>query len=544
MSKILDIQGDIYSKNGTKILNNGYDEKDSFFNGDIITTQIRLDGNISGNVILKSSEVSDNYIFEFPPTAGNTGDILSYQSSNGKLHWKSTKESSIDVYQSTGSSEIISSTGSYIETFDTSIVNKFSEKINNSTISLNIIGNWLVETSFTCNLIETGSNNILSTSVDISNNSNMTSVTKGNIRNISLIDSNKMNISLVDSLAVSTLPSFIGIETLTSGLTGSIDPNYFTKVTILNETESSSLVNITTYESAISYPIANGDQYSSNPTGPNLIIFNNIVTGMLNGDYKSHSSNLETLNYQITKHKDNDNNIVYILANTGETPAVGGYIYFWENWQFDGYIQCPHPNSDLDSETTGLYIAQSIKPRALIIAGTHRCNSLTLGICDGTTSVCSGGATKHRLSDMSHQVLSYFFEGSKAMRDHNTSSICVSIHGKGSGTSDIQFSNGTDYDTASTIGIANIMRNESNNEGLTTVSANLSTDTVDAGLIGTDDTNGRLWNNQFDPCQGGDVPVGDVTQKFLHCECDLTFRQTTSEQDKFITALLNTRKLI
>jgi hypothetical protein len=304
------------------------------------------------------------------------------------------------------------------------------------------------------------------------------------------------------------------------------------------------------FEARQTYPAAGVDNYAelsdSNKRKLSYIVHNLLANKVdFYGNYASYVPILLEVGYRFALLKDNRGSLVCCLF---DSENVGSYLYYWLYGQkHNVYISVPHPTADLNTELVGLYLAQNMTypPKCVVIAGTHRCNSLTNTSCDGTTQVCTPGVSNpYRISDVVHTVKSNHFIMFQTLFALNNTSVTIEIHGKAASTPIFNMSDGTSLDETG-YSLSNLMKAELVAQGFTVECANTVGDPNT--LSGSTNSVGRWMNGMQgifpaanNACDQGSVTNRvDVSNRFLHFECAINFRTSSLDQDKFIVALEN-----
>ena len=264
-------------------------------------------------------------------------------------------------------------------------------------------------------------------------------------------------------------------------------------------------------------PGSSGDDYSE-PNLSQLNTWNTTIDYLLTDNLTSARSTVNGLNYQITEFTDTSispNQVFYVLEEKSpQSKYWGTYVFSKTPTRNNLIIQAPHSKYDTNTGKQAVYCFKKNVAKALLINGTHRCNSDDFSSCSGTTSVC-GSSDSYRKSDLAHNVQSVFQKTTENLFNSISNSVFIQLHGFGKKSTDpyVIMSNGTretpTTDYATQIKDALLAEDSS----LTFKLAHIDTDWT--RLIGFTNTQGRLINNSADFCL---TSATTTSGRFIHIE--------------------------
>lgn len=310
-------------------------------------------------------------------------------------------------------------------------------------------------------------------------------------------------------------------------------------IQLSGQTKSGSLqVYLSEYLESI--PESIGNQYTV-PSNENLAVWKDGVQQLLSDDLQEAKARLELLNYQIIEYTDTSNdptNFYYILEETEPRQFFGGtFIFTLSICSEFVTIQAPHTQFDSNTGLEAVHCFSRISSGALMLAGTHRCNSNLSSSCDGTTSAC-GSSEPYRQSDLAHTQQSFFQATTEAISIHHSSSVFVQLHGFSKSDSDpyVIMSNGSR--TTPIIDYTDILKDQ-----LRLVDPSLTFRVAHSNLawtrlIGFTNVQGRYLNNSTDPCEEN---AEGGTGRFIHIEQERgKLRENEEGWEKMARALAKT----
>ena len=286
-------------------------------------------------------------------------------------------------------------------------------------------------------------------------------------------------------------------------------------------------------------PISSGNNYSE-PLASQLDQWDTIINALLQENIDNAVTSAGAFGYQITEFTDttiSPNQIFYVLEKKATQSNFWGTYVFNNTSERDNLVlMAPHSKYDTNTGKEAVYCFKDASARALLINGTHRCNSSLASSCSGSTSAC-GSSAPYRISDMAHTTTSMFQKTTETLFSSVTNSVFIQLHGFSKLPTDpyVIMSNGTretpaiDYATL----IKNALFNEDNT--LTFKLANIDTDWD--RLIGFTNTQGRLINNSADFCNSSATATSG---RFIHIEQEKTkLRDDITGWAKMSNALKN-----
>ncbi|MEQ8819698.1 MAG: lamin tail domain-containing protein [Sumerlaeia bacterium] len=288
------------------------------------------------------------------------------------------------------------------------------------------------------------------------------------------------------------------------------------------------------------------------PSDVDQTAFQALVARMLAGEFEGAFADAIPLGYEVVEFLDEDSGITFMLLREIETPGDVGFtgqgVFFFgigPDTRPDLCLQAPHPIFDsLTINQLGLAIPQ-LEPRVAMVAGTHRNNSTSTTLCDGTFS----GGLPYRISDVAHFEDNFFHATHRHLQATNPDMVHVQFHGfccPGDPqdypdlTDDVVASSGFDQAPqanslvqlfADRVAAQNFFADDGSLNGDLTTTA-IFGDTTDE-LGATNNIQGRITNGvaEADAC---DTPAGGASGRFLHIEQDPDVRE---EPQHIITAL-------
>ena len=274
-------------------------------------------------------------------------------------------------------------------------------------------------------------------------------------------------------------------------------------------------------------PHSGGSNEYQVPTTEQLDIFKNVIRSMVNEDYATANTIAEGIGYKVVQLLDTNGTTHYILQNNS-TNYWGTFIFNPTAERENLIIQSPHSFYDSYTGLQGILVHRVAKTFAFFMNGTHRCNSTSYSVCDGTTTAC-GSSGPYRVSDQAHNINNTFQAATQVLEEEMVDPIYIQLHGFSKGSTDpyLIMSNGTSYQPAGTDYIALLRDALLNIDGVLTFKiAHIDTDWT--RLIATTNTQGRLVNGSSNPCSSSATQnVG----RFIHIEQERS-RLRDSETDR------------
>ena len=203
------------------------------------------------------------------------------------------------------------------------------------------------------------------------------------------------------------------------------------------------------------------------------------------------------------------------------------------------HVSVPHPLYDSHTNTESVTVMRGTGARFLSVSTTHRCSNAATTSCSGTTSVC-GASGAYKVSDVAHEVGSFFHHFGTIVHDRSASTHTLQLHGCGSTSCPSNGDNGDivarlsagTTDNLPATELVNVL-NEELNEELAPLQSGSSLScnepSADKQLCGTTNTLGRYINGQQDPCQNSASVFTD--SRWLHIEQNRNIRQDDGAGD-------------
>lgn len=275
-------------------------------------------------------------------------------------------------------------------------------------------------------------------------------------------------------------------------------------------------------------PGSTGNQYLI-PSEQELETWNTASLQLLNDNLTQARSTFGTLNYQVIEFTDTSiqpDGFYYVLEEMEPRQFYGGTYVLGDNSCSEFItVQAPHPLFDTNTGLQAVYCFSRTRLGALMIAGTHRCNSNVSSSCDGTTSAC-GSSEPYRESDLSHTEQSFFQAMTEVLSEFHPTSVFVQLHGFAKQETDpyVIISNGSR--TTPVIDYSQKLRDELDliDPELTFRLAHINQSWT--RLIGFTNTQGRYLNGSIDPC-AEEASMG--SGRFIHVEQEKEKLRETSE---------------
>jgi len=298
-------------------------------------------------------------------------------------------------------------------------------------------------------------------------------------------------------------------------------------------------VDLSSYVSgSLRYVQAFSEGYSV-PTTSALNQFDSLVIGLMNQNLEAVRAAAGAIDFQLIRIIDSGagNNELYCL----EELLLRGQGFYCVD--FDSlnshHVSVPHPLFDSHTNAESVTVLRATGARFLSLSSTHRCSNAGTSSCSGTTSVC-GAPGAYKVSDVAHNVNSYFYHFGMIVHDRSASTHTMQLHGCGSAAcpsndddADIvaRLSAGTTSDLPATelVNVLNAELNEELSPLQLGSSLSCSEPVTDKQLCGTTNTLGRYINGQPDPCQNSASDFAD--SRWLHIEQNANIRQNDGAGD-------------
>lgn len=286
------------------------------------------------------------------------------------------------------------------------------------------------------------------------------------------------------------------------------------------------------------------------PSAANRTTWRAVINALLDQDYTTAAALADTQFYNLVEFTDTGlSRTYYVLVEQLSVViqpirGLGTYVFYPPGRRLLN-VQSPH--SVIDSNTRAESIAMFVGLRAAFLqfAGTSRCASSTVSACDGTTTTCSPTSQPYRISDVAHNVDTFYQVASDVLAAQATELVSVSVHGFGPCdsadalvTSIAQISNGTSGDVEDSLSTRlafaynDILFNlPTPYPGLGGGSCNATaSDPPEVQRVGCPvfcggtNTQGRSINGSPDPC-GTRVTNAPLPERFIHLEQQRSLRQ-------------------
>ncbi len=253
---------------------------------------------------------------------------------------------------------------------------------------------------------------------------------------------------------------------------------------------------------------------------------------LLRGNIQAARNGFEAIKLEVVHFYDAGGADFYLIREPeGSTPRGWGLYAVNPAPLKNIALEVPHPVADQFTEGEATDFFLTMKAKALLIAGSHRCANVTSSGCSGTTDVCTGSAAPYRISDASHSTQQLFEEAHEALIDFDASLVAVALHGFAETAGDPQafVSDGTD-DPASATSLVNQLK------GLLTSTTSCNDGSPGATLCGTEDVQGRYANASANMCT---ADATSASGRFLHIEQSLDLRTPdgNANPDQLLQAL-------
>jgi hypothetical protein len=277
-------------------------------------------------------------------------------------------------------------------------------------------------------------------------------------------------------------------------------------------------------------PGSSGNHYQD-PSPAEIVLFNDVLSAIVDADVALAASLANALDYEVIRFIDNtlpQNQEFIILQKTPSGDHFWGSLIYNQDACRDVVIQCPHPRFDSNTGLEGAYIFTRLNTRAMMISGTHRCNSTSASNCSGTTTAC-GSSAAYRKSDIAHNDDAIFQSTTEFLSGSIPASLFIQLHGfaRQSGDPHLIVSNGT-RDTPDPDPIDDLRQSLiSIDPDITFKIPHIHTDWT--RLTGFTNTQGRHLNISPDDCSAN---ASTSTGRFVHIEQEFAmFRADESGWD-------------
>ena len=186
-------------------------------------------------------------------------------------------------------------------------------------------------------------------------------------------------------------------------------------------------------------PGSSGGEYVI-PNVNQITSWNQTIEYLLDNNLSEGRSKATEINYQITEFTDTSidpNQIFYILEEKASAQYYWGTYVFTKNPVRNNLVvMAPHSIYDSNTGKQAVFCFKNNLARAVMINGTHRCNSDSYSSCSGTTSVCGVSGDNYKMSDLAHTEKSMFHATTETLFTEISNSVFVQLHGFGKKDSD------------------------------------------------------------------------------------------------------------
>lgn len=266
-----------------------------------------------------------------------------------------------------------------------------------------------------------------------------------------------------------------------------------------------------------SMPLDSGNHYNE-PDVWQLDTWESTLAHLLVGNYSAASDSANEIGYNLINFTDTFSipfTTYYILENAS-TNYWGTYVYN-PNYCRSLVIQSPHAKRDANTGHQGIHVFRKTQSMFYQVNGTHRCNSSVYSTCTGSTSGCTTNGTSepYGISDLAHNVQSLFQKTTEVLFNSFNDTYFIQLHGFFRLPTDpyVILSNGT-QDTPTVDYLPLFASNLYNTDSVLTFKI-AHIDTAWTRLRGFWNTQGRLINEVFDPCE---EDAFTTTGRFFHVE--------------------------
>jgi Lamin Tail Domain len=281
------------------------------------------------------------------------------------------------------------------------------------------------------------------------------------------------------------------------------------------------------------------------PDALDRVRFRRVIDLMLAGEHTRAHWIADQVGYEVVEWTDTGlSATLHVLrekADEGDAGFRGQGTFIFDNTSENGLcVEVPHPLYDSLTLREGGDILVQVRPRLLIIAGTHRNSSTTDTPCDGTMS----SGDPYRISDCAHSVITFFQMAHEQFVLNDPGAYVLQIHGYSQTTwatepIDVIISEGRNFDPPDS-NFSEVLADQIDAQGFLADGTDLTVAGVysaDIGVLGaTNNTNGRFSNGvQWALCCDNYASTSNA--HFIHMEQDLDVRQ---ENQHIIDALNQT----
>lgn len=251
------------------------------------------------------------------------------------------------------------------------------------------------------------------------------------------------------------------------------------------------------------------------------------------GDWDATFAAADPLGYEVVEFLDTSSDQTFFLLRERFIPGEPGFTGMGTYVFYEGpgvrealILQVPHPIFDSNTLEQGALAAPLVRPRLLMIAGTHRNNHPDESGCDGTQS----NGDQYRISDVAHHPDNLFHATHVWLTSQLPAAIAIQLHGfccPGSGSyaslhDDCVLSNGFNAPPPAD-DFTQLWRARIDAQNFLAGGIDLTTAAVfgdDANVLGaTTNLQGRISNGVTlgSECS---TPAGGASGRFIHIEQD------------------------
>ncbi|MBX3727575.1 MAG: lamin tail domain-containing protein [Candidatus Sumerlaeia bacterium] len=168
------------------------------------------------------------------------------------------------------------------------------------------------------------------------------------------------------------------------------------------------------------------------PSNDDLDDWDDVLALALAGSWDEAFAAAAPLGYEVVEFLDTATNDTFHILREATVPGEAGFrgmgiFVFDDNPATRPYLtlQAPHPRFDSNTLAELALAVPQVRPRAALIAGTHRRNHTTTSTCDGT----DGDGNPYRISDVAHHTQNFFHRAHIAFDGALPDPIQIQFHG-------------------------------------------------------------------------------------------------------------------
>lgn len=286
-------------------------------------------------------------------------------------------------------------------------------------------------------------------------------------------------------------------------------------------------------------PGADDNDYTD-PISSEIAVWESALEELFDSCYQVADSLMDLVGYDVILYLDTTSGTTHLIIEKqpGSNHYWGTYIFNPAACRSELILMAPHPKKDLNTGRQGVYCYIRCDAFAFMLAGTNRCNAPDASSCSGSTSVCGGGNSPYRISDLAHSTTSIWQHSVAFVKEAVPETYFVQLHGFAMQEDDpyVIMSNGT-RETPYPDKIAELRDRLAVVDPVLTFKVGHE-DLDWSRLLGFTNTNGRLINESPDPCSQN---AGTTTGRWLHIEQEKSrLRQDVSGWNNMARALAAT----